>query len=816
MENSDVNQAANQEQKRNHDEQQKKNDRILAAVAENAREQHERNNLAKKEQILTWITSLNFFQRQADIFHTWQQGTGQWLLSDPQFQNWELHAGGILWCKGIPGAGKTVLSSLVVNHLRSKFRQSNTGVACIYLNHKETEIQTSTSLLASLWKQFMVDKSISPAVDYLYKHHWLRDTRPSQDEVFDMLQSAVAEHSRSYFIVDALDEYPEDQRNILLGYLSKLLGATTSLMLTARPHVSLNDFFPDLVGLEIHATDDDIHHYVDNKIRKSAKLSKHVQTRPELRDEIQATLTSNAQGMFLMAKWHTDTLATKNTVKAVREALQHLPTDLNCTYDEAINLILSQNDDDKQLALQALTWVAYAKRPLTVDELREALAIEPNATSLDSDNLLDITIVLSVCAGLIIVDEAMSVVRLIHYTTQGYFDAIQSLKFPDAHTMIASSCLEYLCFSEFLHVRVDHLKHGAVQELLKLHPFIAYSQYCLLHAVEAPTQKDLRTKIEWADVDARGWPDGTALQAACAEGHKRVVQVLLGKGADVNAQGGDDGTALQAASYFDHEPVVRLLLEKGADVNAQGGTYGTALQAASQYSDEPVVQLLLEKGADVNAQGGRYGTALQAAVVYGHKPVVQFLTERGADVNAPGGPYGTVLEAAAVYGHESIVQLLIDKGADVNGQGGEDGMVLWAASLFGHEPVVQILIEKGADVDAQVWPHGTALQAASAWGHEGVVCLLIDSLADVNKQVNDTTALWQASVRGHVGIVQLLLDSGAIITSSGHYGTPLQAAFAWGHESTVQLLIANGAHPPSAPVRPKSVSPYMLSDWENY
>jgi hypothetical protein len=52
-----------------------------------------------------------------------------------------------------------------------------------------------------------------------------------------------------------------------------------------------------------------------------------------------------------------------------------------------------------------------------VEEFGEALTIEPNATSLDPDNLVDINIVLSVCAGLIIVDEEMSVVRLIHYTT---------------------------------------------------------------------------------------------------------------------------------------------------------------------------------------------------------------------------------------------------------------------------------------------------------------------------------------------------------------------------------------------------------------
>ncbi|KAJ7826800.1 hypothetical protein B0H14DRAFT_3467462 [Mycena olivaceomarginata] len=63
--------------------------------------------------------------------------------------------GQILWCRGIPGAGKTILSSLVIHHLRDQFRDGNIGVASIYLNHKETETQTPANLLAGLWKQLV-------------------------------------------------------------------------------------------------------------------------------------------------------------------------------------------------------------------------------------------------------------------------------------------------------------------------------------------------------------------------------------------------------------------------------------------------------------------------------------------------------------------------------------------------------------------------------------------------------------------------------------------------------------------------------------
>jgi ankyrin repeat protein len=56
--------------------------------------------------------------------------------------------------------------------------------------------------------------------------------------------------------------------------------------------------------------------------------------------------------------------------------------------------------------------------------------------------------------------------------------------------------------------------------------------------------------------------------SASAEGHEKVVQMLLDAGADVNAQGGHYGNALQAASWGGHEEVVQMLLAAGADVNA--------------------------------------------------------------------------------------------------------------------------------------------------------------------------------------------------------------------------------------------------------
>ncbi|KAF8180051.1 hypothetical protein K438DRAFT_1420021, partial [Mycena galopus ATCC 62051] len=129
-----------------------------------------------------------------------------------------------------------------------------------------------------------------------------------------------------------------------------------------------------------------------------------------------------------------------------REAMKELPKSIDDSYDIAMQRIEAQTEEDRKTAHSTLIWVANAKRPLQVSEITAALAIEPGMKHLEKDNILDIQIILSVCAGLVIMDEQLKVVRLVHYTLQEYWGKIQALKFPDAQTEITHTLLTYLAF----------------------------------------------------------------------------------------------------------------------------------------------------------------------------------------------------------------------------------------------------------------------------------------------------------------------------------------------------------------------------------
>jgi hypothetical protein len=281
----------------------------------------------------------------------------------------------------------------------------------------------------------------------------------------------------------------------------------------------------------------------------------------------------------------------------------------------------------------------------------------------------------SVCAGLVVVDQESAVIRLVHYTTQEYFEHIRSYFNADPQWLISETCLTYLSFRVFESGSCATDKD--FEERLRQHELLDYAaRHCGEHVkcVEAEVAEAVLSFLTH---------DGLlvcAAQVLCVEPSYKYLGYSRSDPAS---------TGLHWAARFGLcEVTKRYLRIAGRDavnaVNAQDGCGRNSLMYAVEHRQYEMAELLLDKGADVNAQGGHYGNALQAASEGGHKAVVKLLLDKGADANAQGGHYGNAIQAASYRGHEAIVKLLLDKGADVNAQGGHYGNALQAASYGGH------------------------------------------------------------------------------------------------------------------------------------
>jgi hypothetical protein len=122
---------------------------------------------------------------------------------------------------------------------------------------------------------------------------------------------------------------------------------------------------------------------------------------------------------------------------------------LDFAYGEALQRIDGQLGGDRELARKVLSWITLAERPLTTAEICCALAVEPEEDEIDPENVLTPEDLVSVCAGLVVVDQESDIIRLVHYTTQEYFERTGDVWNPGGQVHIATTCLTYLSFSIF-------------------------------------------------------------------------------------------------------------------------------------------------------------------------------------------------------------------------------------------------------------------------------------------------------------------------------------------------------------------------------
>jgi len=477
--------------------------------------------------------------------------------------------------------------------------------------------------------------------------------------------------------------------------------------------------------------------------------------------------------------------------------------------------IEGQLADQEQLAKQALSWITCAKRPLITSELQHALGVEIGLSTLDEDNLPQIEDIVSICAGLVTVDEESKVIRLVHYTTQEYFQRTQKDWFPNAETEITAVCISYLSFKAF--ESGFCLTDEEFERRLWSNPLYDYASHnwgrhaCQAVTLDKEVVKFLRfdAKVEassQAMISFKRWPEHsnysqkapqkmTGLHLMAYFGVQWLAEILIRDVADVDVKNSHGRTPLSYATEGGHGAVVRLLLEKGADFRTKDKWDRTLLSYAAEGGHEAAVRLLLEKGASIEAKikGGR--TPLLYASCNGHEAVVRLLLEKGASIEAQTKGGQTPLWCAAERGHEAVVRLLLEKGAEIDAKDKGHQTPLLHAAWIGQEAVVRLLLENGADIETKLKGGRTPLLYAAWNGHEAIVRLLIEKGAKIEANAEGgRTPLSFAAGNGHVTVVRLLLEMGASVEAKGKRGrTPLSYAAENRHEAVFRLLESHAA-----------------------
>ncbi|KAF2831976.1 hypothetical protein CC86DRAFT_400757 [Ophiobolus disseminans] len=621
-----------------------------------------------------------------DYETAWKQirkaGNASFHMQQAKYREWRdgSHLGTLLYA-GKLGSGKSVLLANIVDDLSFFSKKGKPLVAYFFCKHDVPESLQARTIIGSLARQLLrtvTDLSI-PAKSCENTH-----TTGDTEQVLEMLFQGFSSKVKVYLVLDGLDECDNEERELLIQAIRKIQENLKVLVCASsreEPNRGLQSITNQLLASRVVLISDDnpdIEAFVQADLERCLSQERLTVGDPTLILEIQDALLKGSQGMFLWVALQIQSLCSVKTDHAIREALADLPKDLSETFARIL-----QKSGSLDLALQTKTLqlVLAACRPLTTDELREALSVTPGDATWDpSKTLNDVYSALACCGCLLAVDEEEFTVRVVHHSVKKYIlDGLGGVKhmdfsFEEAQRTLADTVVTYLSYGVF----------GTELSRVKVRPMVAQS---------APS------KIVQATMGSSSAARNLAIMLL---GSRRQPAFDMSK-AVAKARSSLSskpehtfGFYTYAKTYWQehvlyvsgHKAAIfklssKLIYDRASELGRMDKKYWTHFQWADRNKNKNVVMLLLQTGKiDMNAKDSNGATPLIWAAQDGHKDTVEVLLSVGkADIEAKDSNGWTPLIWAAQGGHKDTVEVLLSVGkADIEAKdSSEKTPLMWAA-----------------------------------------------------------------------------------------------------------------------------------------
>ncbi|KAK8022524.1 ankyrin repeat-containing protein [Apiospora rasikravindrae] len=675
-----------------------------------------------RQHMLRWISQVPYQSDLENITSTRLDGTCEWLIAHPQYGKWRLMgASTVLWLHGIPGAGKTRLTSKVVEDVINTTSMQE-SVAYFFCDRGQDR-REPLSVLQSLVRQLTCSRSgnqVMPCMRAKYmekKNHGFASNHLTLDECRELLAELTSLYAQSTFIIDGLDECDEKTCRILMEAIDWTLAKSPRLVkvfIASRDDQDIKEQYGGGENLNIRASHNqgDINIYVQTRMEQT-KWCRERMSR-QTKDKIQEIFRKKSNGMFQWAALHINDLLELKSEALVSNYLNALPEGLAATYAQIYNSIDKRK---RHVFDRAFQWMIGSWDELTPEELEVAVSQQFD-TPFSPKVEYDIDFIIATCKNLIQVvtvsGSSKRTCQFVHLSVREYFEEHH---WPPqmANDLVLRTYIRYCTHSLKGNSGVHPLWVNKMQrwdkqcasfqgrcspETLELllvflgHPMNSSSSYrawarsfdgiteqpidterhkeCWSHCLNLGLHDVTCTWLRKGDLDpnARDADGSTVLGIAVKAGRRQICETLLAAGADASLATEYSMNALEVALWLggDHLDIARLLVTNGvATQNPGGGYYGRALHAAVIRGYTDILKLMLEHGADPNTTSPLYGTALRAAAYGCHIEVCKLLIEAGADVNL--GDNLTPLAVAVSNekeGGEALTELLLSAGADIN------------------------------------------------------------------------------------------------------------------------------------------------------
>jgi ankyrin repeat protein len=748
---------------------------------------------------------------------------------------------GLLWIKGKPGSGKSVMMKQML--MQAETNQLSASVINFFFNARGTAAERKPiGLFRSLLHQ-LFRRQRPLLANFLPKFRTKRDTLKAgwewqEGELSEYLSDVVtsAQVSSMIVFIDALDEceHESDIRRLVM-FFSKLTSSAVSsncklnVCMSSRhyPHISISGC--EEIFMERWNTPD-ILKYVESELRLEDVMGR----------TFQEEVSEKASGVFLWVVLVVASLVKEKdegrTVREMRQTLKAVPEELHQIFTGYFKTVSAR---DRLKTLKLMELVLFAQRPLTIMELNCALAFsaelphKSHRSWQNSDDYADSERQIerrfrTLSKGLLEFKDLSAstfdryhgderdastrcVVQFIHESIRDFLlhhNGLQIIgstssqhSLGRSQDLMVRTCINYLSIEEL---------HSAYRETTSTNELLLEDdrEYAALAKKKFQQYHFWNYAVRWlfthvSEAEAGGI-DQRYLARVLHSDSNSLFQVwrcfydwLMV--ADYKEVQGPETMLLHIASEHGVRSCVAELLSSAISPNVKGGRFLFALIAAASQGHHSTVQLLLKNGAEMEVKDKSGQTALHWAAHGGHLEIVRLLLGEGMSVMLR-DIYGvTALHAAVSRGKERTTRLLINAGADTTVKYKNGATVLHkiATQREVSEDMVQLLIDTGVDTAAKDQDMRTALHLAAQNGHRNMVRLLLRSGADVAaKDRGKQTALHSAAEHGHLEVINQLIKSNMDPSAQDKDGRqPIHLAAQNGYLEVVNRLVALNADP---------------------
>lgn len=259
----------------------------------------------RREKIHRWLSAPDPSSNQNQAYRKRQGTTGSWFLNSNHYADWKTTSDSLLWLHGIPGCGKTILSSAIVEDVLCYCDTRPTlAVTYFYFDFNDDAKQRHQEMLRSLlWQLSFQSTDAFEGLHSLFDSCGGGAGQPTHEALLMNLKKVMQGFEETFVVLDALDECKErfellqDIRTITAWELRKL-----HIIATSRRQNDIEESLSplckdqDRICIQSAVVNNDIRAYVQERLLTDPRL-KRWQNHPTVREEIEITLMEKADGM---------------------------------------------------------------------------------------------------------------------------------------------------------------------------------------------------------------------------------------------------------------------------------------------------------------------------------------------------------------------------------------------------------------------------------------------------------------------------------------------------------------------------------------